>query len=392
MTTGKPIIVYNEDSDNMMNRRWHADPEHYTEQEIRDYIASVIAGGQVTHFFFCVDARTSAYPSKVFDNYWDCLDDPEVEPDQRIRPMKDLIVTQGVDQFAIGLGMCRAKGVSPWLSFRMNDIHFVDNPKFWINIGHWKRHPELWIDPSSATNGCRGWWQRAYDYRKEEVQARMLAYIEEALGRYDPDGIELDWMRFEHHVPRETARGEGAEALNAFMRRARALVNAAAEHRGHPIQIAARVDSDPVSALNHGTDYRVWAKEGLMDWLIPCNFFSTVDFELPFAKWAEEVSRLNPDVLVLPGLDCGVLPDGKWPRRFLTADEYAAWGDRMYSQGAQGAYFFNLFCEPVDKPDLEKYESWDLILHEGFTPENLARHPKSIPPNAPRECVMGGWC
>ena len=42
--------------------------------------------------------------------------------------------------------------------------------------------------------------------------------------------------------------------------------------------------------------------------------------------------------------------------------------------------------------DDSKYEAWDLVTKEGFTPENLARHAKSIPAGAPRECVMGGWC
>ena len=42
--------------------------------------------------------------------------------------------------------------------------------------------------------------------------------------------------------------------------------------------------------------------------------------------------------------------------------------------------------------DDSKYEAWDLVTKEGFTPENLARHAKSIPAGAPCECVMGGWC
>ena len=385
------LILFNEDSDNMAGPRWRKNAERMTEEDVRAYYEDVLGAGKVTHFLLCVNARASAYPSKVFDNYWDGVKDPDVKPDPRPLIMKDMF-DRGVDKFAIGVEMCRAKGVQPWLSFRMNDIHFVTDKTFWLNFGHWKQHPELWIDPSSATNNAAWpWWPRAYDYRKEPVQARMLAYIEEALERYDVDGIELDWMRFEFHVPRETAHGEGAEALNRFMRRAREVVRRAEKRRGHRIQIAARVDSDPESALNHATDYRVWAKEKLIDLLIPCNFWATIDFELPFTAWRDELKALNPDVRVIPGLDCGVQEPGQ-KHRYATADEYAAWGDRMYSGGATGLYFFNLFCYPVDHPGETKGEVWDWVTKKGFTPESVAAHEKSMPKNAQRECVMNGWC
>lgn len=392
-TTLASLILFNEDSDNLVNPCWRRNADRMTEEDVRTYYEDVLGAGKVTHFLLCVNARASAYPSKVFDNYWDCVKDPDVKLGTNVRPliMKDMFDC-GVDRFAIGVEMCRAKGVQPWLSFRMNDIHFVTDKTFWLNFGHWKAHPELWIVPSSASNAAeRAWWPRAYDYRKEPVQARMLAYIEEALGRYDADGIELDWMRFEYHMPRDTVRGEGAEALNRFMRRAREVVRAAEKRRGHSIRIAARVDSDPESALNHGTDYRVWAREKLVDLLIPCNFFSTIDFELPFTVWRDEVKALNPDVRVIPGLDCGVTEPGR-KRRYATADEYAAWAGRMYSGGATGIYFFNLFCYPVDHPGEPRGEVWDWVTKKGFTPESVAAHAKSVPKNALRECVTGGWC
>ena len=387
----RTVVIYNEDSDNIMRAFWHKDPAHYTEQEVRDYYGKVLGPGHVTHLFACVNARLSAYPSKVDAPYWAALDEPTMDHPQWLQAMRDLVVNQGVDQFKVCFGMCREKGVSPWVSFRMNDIHFVNDPKFFLNTGFWREHPELWINPASSNRTDCGWYQKAFDYRKKPVQDHMLAYIDEALGRYDVDGIELDWMRFEHHVPRAVARTEGAEAINGFMRRAHELVARHAKRRGHPIRIAARVDTEPASALNHGTDYRTWAKEGLIDWLIPCNFFQTVDFDLPFARWAAEVKALNPRVTVIPGLDCGVMPDGTYAsKRFLKPDEYAAWGDRMFGQGATGAYFFNLFCNPSDE-EKSSWDSWNFIINEGFTPENVAKHAKSVPPKAPRECVLSGW-
>ena len=390
----KPIIIFNEDADHLMlSKRVHKDPARFEAQEFRQYFESVVGAGKVTHLFLNVNDRLANYPSEVLEPYWDCVKDPAVKTPQWVLAHKDA-VDRGIDFVQIGCEVSRAHGAEPWLSIRMNDIHFVDDPAYHSNIGYWKRHPELWLDPASVTNGCtKGWWQRAYDYRKEPVQARMLAFIAEALARYDVDGVELDWMRFEYHVPRETARGEGAEALNRFMRRAKAVVDEAARRRGHAIRIAARVDSDPVSALNHGTDYRVWAKEGLMDWLIPCNFFATVDFELPFRKWEDEVKAINPKVLVIPGLDSGLMPNGNMERRNLTVDNYAAWGDKMYAAGAKGAYFFNLFCALEDEPGCDPNTGvWAFVTKEGFTPENIVKKPRFIPAGLKRECVLGGWC
>jgi len=381
----RPILIYNEDSDNVFRPAYHAKTNRYEEAEFRKYLEAVIGPGKITHFFMNVGARVANFPSKVTGTYWDCLDHPDMDHPAWIAAMKDFVVTQGKDHISIWTDMCREKGVSPWLSVRMNDIHCVFDPKFFANVGFWKDHPECWCEPHARTGG---WDARALDYSHKAVRDWMLAFIAETLERYDTDGIEIDWMRFERHLPKGRER-ELSGALDETMREIRKLVDATAKRRGHPILVAARVDSDPRSALNHGTDWRVWTKEGLVDWLIPCNFFATVDFELPYARWVGEVKRLNPSVTVIPGLDCGVTLKGK--RRLLTADEYCAWGERMDNQGAPGAYFFNLFS--FYSPALAGcmggggLEPWQVIVKDGFTSDVIRRHKRSIPAGAPRECA-----
>ena len=386
-----PLVVFNDDVDVVLRAMRHANATNRcTKEMVERYYSRIVDGGKVTHLLMNVFSRVSGYPSKVAPNYWAALDEPGMDRKPYVVATRDLVVGQGVDIFQVGLGKCRAKGVSPWLSFRMNDIHFPYHRKDGANLGFWRDHPELWIDPSSSNRTNGAWSDRAFDYRKPKVQEHMLAYIREALERYDIDGIELDWMRFEHHAPRKVARTEGAAALNAFTRKVKDLAMALAEKRGHKIMIAARVDSDPVSALNHGMDWRTWAKEGLIDWLIACNFFDTVDFELPLARWTAELKAINPRVLLLPGLDSGIHLPGQG-RRYMTVDEYAGWGDKMYGEGAKGIYFFNLFCEPYERHPA-KTETWELVTKEGFTPENLTKRKRTVPKNAPRECARGGWC
>lgn len=384
----KPILVYNEDADNVFRAAYHAKTNRYEEAEFRRYLENVIGPGKITHFFMNVNARVANFPSKTVEPYWACLDAPDMDHPAWIRAMKDFIVGQGKDHLAIWTEMCRAKGVNPWMSIRMNDVHCVYDPKFFANVGFWKAHPEYWCKPASISWKNGPWHTRALDYSHKEVRTWMRSFIAEVLERYDCDGIEVDWMRFERHLPEGRER-ELSWALNEMMRDIRKLVDATAKRRGHPILIAARVDSDPVSAVNHGTDWRVWAKERLIEWLIPCNFFNTVDFELPYAKWAAEVKGLNSNVTVIPGLDCGVVLKGK--RRLLTAAEYCGWGERMYGQGAPGAYFFNLFS--FYSPTLAdcmgggSLEPWKVIVKDGFTAEVIRSHVRSIPVDAPRECA-----
>lgn len=47
---------------------------------------------------------------------------------------------------------------------------------------------------SSANNGL--------DYTLEPVRKRMLDFITEVLDRYDPDGLELDLIRFQFYLPK----------------------------------------------------------------------------------------------------------------------------------------------------------------------------------------------
>ena len=386
----KPLIVFNDDVDVVMRAMKHANATNRcTKEMVEGYYSRIVDGGKVTHLLMNVNSRCSGYPSKVAPSYWAALDEPDMNHPVWVAAMRDLVVGQGVDVFLVGIDKCRAKGVSPWLSFRMNDCHYSFDRKYILNVGFWRDHPELWIDPSSTNRANGAWGERAFDFRKPKVQEYTLAYLREALERYDVDGIELDWLRFSAHAPRKVARTEGAAALTAFTRKAKALVAEQEKRRGHKITIAARVESDPEMALNHSMDWRVWAKEGLVDWLIACNFWDTADFELPLARWTSELKAINPRLLLLPGLDCGIHLPGQGHRN-MTVDEYAGWGDRMYGEGAKGIYFFNLFCEPYERHPA-KTETWELVTKEGFTPENLAKRKRTVPKNAPRECANGGW-
>ncbi len=100
---------------------------------------------------------------------------------------------------------------------RMNDVHNVDDVDNYIHSSFWRKHPDYWRVP-----GGKGWTDRALDYGIPEVREHAMAYVRELLERYDPDGIELDWMRFGYHF-RPGKEAEGKALLTQFMREARSL-------------------------------------------------------------------------------------------------------------------------------------------------------------------------
>ena len=359
-------LIYNEDDSHVFKRA-----ETCTPEALAKYLDSVADGGKVTHFFMCVNAQRANFPSRVMEPAWAPCDVPgwkQTSWSVNLKALND----RGIDPYRIWIDRCRAKKVSPWISFRMNDGHCVNDLTYGGHSRFWREHPEFWTEPNS-----RDWNQakRALDYAHREVREYMIAFIKETLERYDVDGIECDWMRFTQQLTFGHER-ELSQCLDEFMHRVRELVRAAEKRLGHRVQIAARVDSRPEKALNHGTDPFTWARRGDVDLVIACNFFNSADFELPIDDWTKRLAEANPQVLVLPGLDISVTEKGKG-RRFLTVDEYCGWADRMYSRGAKGVYLFNLFENTDDVRDF--------ILHRGLDRETVAAHSKSIPAGAQPE-------
>ncbi len=171
------------------------------------------ASTQVDQLLFCLSSQRSDVASEVRQTIWDGYDPDKGLDQPLLRGVPDrefpgwpggpnerqhmlnwihaawLLNHDGVDPYARWLARCRKHRIKPWLSLRMNDVHFVDNPDHPIHSRFWKDHPEYRRDPQDKYNG------QALDYGRPEVRAYYLAYIREMTSRYDMDGFELDWMR-----------------------------------------------------------------------------------------------------------------------------------------------------------------------------------------------------
>jgi hypothetical protein len=360
-TTAAPPfdLIINEDNSHFFGSRQASD---MTLDGLNAFVDQY-ADTKVTHLFLSPNSMRASYASNVFDRIWD-VGGQVVPADQPVANAwvnnARILHEKGLDPYSIWIARCREKGISPWLSMRMNDVHDVDNLKSYIVSTFWLKHPEYWRVPGSTTGG---WIDRAFDYGIPEVREYHMNIVRELLERYDPDGLELDWMRFGWHFAPGKEK-EGALLLTQFMRDVRTLANEWSAKRGHPIQIGARVPFSPEAAVGLGMDGVAWAKEGLIDLLVPTPFWATADFDIPVERWHEQLGNANAKVTIAPGTEVllRASPGGKQVLNDLAS--LYGWTASAWQRGGEAIYLFN-YMDPA--PILGDAKTYRQILERGLS-------------------------
>ena len=375
------ILVINEDNDHYL---YSSRGDALTEKGARDYFDAIADGGAVTHFFMCVNGQRTSYDSKVWEPIWLGIGERD-EWGRTNNPWcvnAKLLKDRGIDIWEIWCARAREKGISPWISMRMNDAHYVGaTRKMHRNETFWWEHPELWRCPDSR--GKQGESLQAFDYSKPKVRERALALVREILERWDADGLELDWMRQRRCLSPGKAR-EQAPILTAFIRDVRAECNAAAKKRGHPVKVAVRVTTTLPGSLHHGFDVLAWAREGLVDVVIPSPEYWVADFDMDVPGWKRALNAANPSVMLLPCTDIGMY--GSSACRFEIQKDLAVLrGWAANAAGGDGLYLFNAIYygdsqraavyggELLPERIVRERRRFPITFHEGVPPDLSAK-------------------
>ena len=187
------ILVFNEDDTHCLVRQ--------PAEKFVEYFDSVCRGA-VTHFFMCPNAMRSNIDSKAFEPIWRALEEKGVDP--KWAGTAKWLNDNGIDPYAIWTKRAREKGVSPWITMRMNDIHGVDDPSWPSLCTMWREHPEYRCEPDYRGED---WYPYAFDYSHEAVRARALGYIRELLARIsDAEQTGGDLREMMNNMPAETVR------------------------------------------------------------------------------------------------------------------------------------------------------------------------------------------
>ena len=275
----------------------------------------------------------------------------EIDPkDQYLNPKS--MVDTGHNPPLVIVEECHKRGMAAFVSLRMNDTHDGQHPRGTLpnpELPTFKRQNPDWL-----VENLDRW--TALDYRRPQVRAWKLRIIEEFFDRWDFDGIELDWLRHTLNFPRGTEK-ESAKYLTDFLRTVRKSLQARAEKRGRPIEIAVRVPERLEWCLLGGYDVPSWISEDLFDMLILGQGLT----DLPALKEFRALMKVRS----LPVYPC-LFPYGNgYP---VSPDEVIrASAANLWRGGADGIYTFNW----------HHYGAWrKQILSEVASPRMLARKDK----------------
>ena len=306
----------------------------------------------ITDLFINVNAKRTNYRSSVWEAYWDGYDPTAadeqpffagLDPQRRFETglFKNMLALHqtGCDYPQRMIDGARRNQQKAWISVRMNDDHAPERPEHPSHSTLWKSHPE---------------WRLAYglDYEKPEVREHYINLIEEVCGRYDLDGLELDFLRFWLYF-RKGREHQGVSLMTALVERARQATVAAATRLGHPVQLAVRVPSTPWIARRHGLDAIAWARAGYVDLIVVSSFWFSVDSDMPIETWKGLLA--GSDVAVAIHLEDGI-KSGAHGRRTMTHEEMRGVIASGLHRGADDVYLFNLFTGP--------YQRWPRADHD----------------------------
>ena len=365
----KQLFIINDDA----TRAFNATNE-ISEKSLTDFVDS-ISNGSVTHLFIGINARKTSYKSKVFEAVWDDVDmsiEPAIEPKSKAPVLRNwhknckMYHEKGILPFKVLAQRSRENNISPWISVRMNDVHHGNDWYNQLNSNFWRKNPQLWrVDKSKA----KGWNDVAFDYSHKIVRDNILALIQEAINLCEVDGVELDWQRFGEHLPPNKAK-ENAHYLTEVVRRAKKICDEYAMKKNRKIQLAVRVPPTPENARFMGMNADDWAREGLIDIIIPAPFFHT-DYSISVNDWQKAIGeKATKNVKIIPCSECQVKSHPAKLHVSMDTDLFYGWIMQIYFDGAKDIYSFNLAYRKDIYDNLKKQK-----LTIDFVRNQPRRHP-----------------
>ncbi|MDC0937181.1 hypothetical protein OAS39_12930 [Pirellulales bacterium] len=348
-------LIYNSDGGNMFI--YKAPP--MTPEDVTTYVDEV-AGTQVTTFFVCPSyCMPMMYPSRVTEmigttlrgEQWQQVQSAGLKPNGKRNYLERAIVNlhalvdAGHDPVGLVIQRAREKEMEVFLTFRINEIHDVQNPDSLLVSRFWRDHPE-WhvgkigdkisplfreiigghkdheVDPIVSS-----WFPGALNFSVPDVRAMRLAELRECCERYRIDGLDLDFQRFPIYFPQDEGP-EHVETMTSWLREVREMTREVGKKRGQPLQLSARVLARPAQNLNIGLDPISWAKEGLVDFLVVSHYLRN-DFPLPIAEYRSSLPEAFP---VYGSIEVEPEPD-----------TYRKIARQLWADGADGILLFNFF-------------------------------------------------
>ena len=330
-----------------------------------------------TFVFLAATPDICLYNTKVGEQYGDRFGE---NFDDSYTPAMRQLKKAGTDPLELVTEHMKAKGFEVIAAVRMNDTHHrtldPGNPlcsMFAIE------HPEYVIkQPDGRTN------ETALDYSYPEVREHRFAIMREIAEEYNVDGLELNFVRWAKHFPRDKGR-EKAFIMTEFIGQIRAMMNEAAKKRGvDRLTLGVRVPESIEACWLAGLDIKTWVEKGWIDYIVLATWNNT-DPQLPVDQFMTFTKPAGVETLVLMGNMIGAIWSGppvifnrgiamseKQKTRgylgmLITEAEARAAAANYYAWGADGISFWNVGIhfgsEETAKPEQrDRIKRWTSVV------------------------------
>jgi hypothetical protein len=186
-------------------------------------------------------------------------------------PAKDGItdyMAHGGDMVQVFVDRCRQKGLTPFISLRMNDSHGHEltlNPPDKMPGWAWEVVcPPVFDHPEWRIGGkLNDWNTRVFNWAVPEVRELKLNHINDICEQYDIDGFEMDYMRHcSFFRLNETPPEERVRIMTDFIKRVRELLDRTAKP-GRRRWLCVRVPAYVEAYEALGIDLPRWVQAGV---------------------------------------------------------------------------------------------------------------------------------
>ena len=238
----------------------------------------------------------------------------------------------GVDGVQIFIEQMNKLGIRPWITLRMNDVHFGGDETAFLR-------PDIYYEAKAAgemVGRDYAYYATAHNFKYPRYRTALLGFIGEILEKYDMFGLELDFMRDIYCFDYLGDPDGIQEIMLDFMREVKRMALEAEKRIGHDLKISIRTCRDPEDAYIFGFDIKKMADEGLIDVVVATPRWGSTDSGIPIRKWKK---LLGDSVAIIGGIE---ILNGYPAARAINSPENAkAYAAAFYEQGADGIYFNN---------------------------------------------------
>ena len=344
-------IIFNDDAQVLSEA-----PLEETSAFVRGWLDREVAHVPFTTFvFLAATPDICTYQTKVGETFGGRFPQPlNTGWDPGIRGL----ASEGTDALKVVTQHMKSKGKEVLAAIRMSDTHHrsldpsmplcskfaLDNPQYVIQ------------QPDGRSN------ETALDYSYSQVRDHRFEIMKEIVKNYDVDGLELNFVRWAKHFPRDRGR-QNASTMTDYLKRIRKLLDRIATERGRsPYLLGVRVPESVECCWLAGIDIETWVSSKWVDYVVVSTWNNT-DPQLPIEEFSRFTKPAGVDTIVVMGnmigavwqgaptiLDRGIAMSSKHANGYVgmlineseargTAANYFAWGADTISFWNVGIHF-----------------------------------------------------